>query len=161
VTHLDPPDTPATLTAVVQRVLPAPPDVVFEEWIDPDALAEWMCPRPARATNIDLEPAVGGSLRIDIEEAGVEFYVTGRYLELQRPQRLRFTWSCSTWPDPQWTSIVTVSLEPHGGVDTLMTIQHTLLPEGTVDNHHHGWTLIALQLGRCLHQRAADQGHAN
>jgi uncharacterized protein YndB with AHSA1/START domain len=86
------------LTAVVQRVLPAPPDVVFEEWIDPDALAEWMCPRPARATNIDLEPAVGGSLRIDIEEAGVEFYVTGRYLELQRPQRLRLTWSCSTWP---------------------------------------------------------------
>jgi hypothetical protein len=30
-----------------------------------------------------------------------------------------------------------------------MTIQRTLLPEGTVDNHHHGWTLIALQLGRC------------
>jgi uncharacterized protein YndB with AHSA1/START domain len=161
VTHLDPPDATAASTAVVQRILPAPPDVVFEHWIDPDALAEWMCPRPARATNVELDPTVGGRLRIDIEEDGVEFYVVGRFLELERPHRLRFTWSCSTWTDPDRQSIVSVSLEPHGGVDTLMTIQHMLLPEGTLENHQHGWNLIAEQLGLYLHQGAADQGHAN
>ena len=35
--------------AVVRRVLPAPPDVVFDEWLDPAAMTEWMCPRQARA----------------------------------------------------------------------------------------------------------------
>jgi uncharacterized protein YndB with AHSA1/START domain len=159
-THLDPPDTPTASTVIVQRVLPATPDVVFEEWIDPNALAEWMCPRPARAIKVDLEPTVGGHVRIDIEEDGVEFYVSGRYLKLERPHLLRFTWSCSTWTDPNWQTIVTVSLEPHGGVDTLMTIHHTLLPEGTVENHQHGWTLIAEQLGRSLHQHAGDRGQA-
>jgi uncharacterized protein YndB with AHSA1/START domain len=32
---------------VVRRVLPAPPHVVFDEWLDPVGMTEWMCPRPA------------------------------------------------------------------------------------------------------------------
>jgi hypothetical protein len=33
--------------AVVRRLLPAPPEVVDDGWLDPAALADWMCPRPA------------------------------------------------------------------------------------------------------------------
>ena len=29
--------------AVVRRVLPAPPAVVFDEWLDPVGMTEWMC----------------------------------------------------------------------------------------------------------------------
>jgi uncharacterized protein YndB with AHSA1/START domain len=136
-------------TAVVQRVLPAKPDEVFDEWVDADALADWMCPRPAQATNIQIDARVGGRLRIDIEENGDSFYVTGSYLELERPHRLRFSWSCSTWADPDLESVVTVMLEPHGGTDTLMTIHHALPPEYVAD-HERGWSLIAEQLGRAL-----------
>ncbi|MDT5336107.1 MAG: hypothetical protein QOD90_1612, partial [Mycobacterium sp.] len=45
--------------ARVQRVMPAAPDVVFDEWLDPESLADWMCPRPARCVAIDIEPHVG------------------------------------------------------------------------------------------------------
>src|SRR6266852_1609835 len=41
-------DVPAA-TAVVRRLLPAAPELVYDEWLDPEALREWMCPRPARA----------------------------------------------------------------------------------------------------------------
>jgi uncharacterized protein YndB with AHSA1/START domain len=140
VTHLQ------RTVAVVQRVLPARPDEVFDEWLDPVALSEWMCPRPAHATSIELDPRVGGRLRIDIHEAGVQFYVEGKYLELERPRRLRFTWSCSTWADPNRESVVTVTLEPHGFVETFMTIRHELLPDEHIANHERGWTLIAQQL---------------
>ena len=68
--------------AVVRRVLSAPPHVVFDEWLDPEGMTEWMCPRPARAVTIALEPAVGGALRIDIEDSGASLYVTGRFIEL-------------------------------------------------------------------------------
>jgi uncharacterized protein YndB with AHSA1/START domain len=105
-----------------------------------------MCPRPARATTIDLEPMIGGRLRIDIEENGVLFVVTGRYVELDRPHRLSFTWSCSTWPDPGAESLVTVTLELHGEGETLMTIRHALLPEDLIDQHETGWARIAEQL---------------
>ena len=149
----------AARAAIVQCVLPAPPDVVYDEWLDPDALAEWMCPRPARCTGIQAEPWVGGRLRIDIEESGVEFYVSGTYQDLTRPSRLSFTWSCSTWPDPSLQSIVTVTLEPHEDDQTAMTIHHALLPPDLVDQHEQGWTAIARQLADEL--KAAAQAQAD
>jgi uncharacterized protein YndB with AHSA1/START domain len=138
-------DAPAR-AAVVRRVLPAAPNVVYDEWLDPAALADWMCPRPAVCRNVESEPRVGGRLRIDIEDGGTEFYVSGEYLALDRPRRLRFSWTCSTWPDPGLMSVVNVLLEPLANEQTLMTIEHTLLPPDLVGQHQRGWTAIADQL---------------
>jgi len=132
--------------AIVRRLLPASPDVVYDEWLDPVALADWMCPRPARCRNVESEPRLGGRLRIDIEDDGEEFRVSGEYLVLDRPTRLSFSWSCSTWPDPSLKSVVNVLLEPRENAQTLMTIEHTLLPPGLVDQHERGWAAIAQQL---------------
>jgi uncharacterized protein YndB with AHSA1/START domain len=148
-------DTPA-LAAVVRRVLPASPAVVYAEWLDPAALQDWMCPRPARCRSVESDPRVGGRLRIDIEDGGVEFWVSGEYLVLDPPRRLSFTWSCSTWPDPSLRSVVNVLLEPWDGGQTLMTIEHTLLPPGLVGQHQRGWAAIARQLAAEL---AAPAGH--
>ncbi len=139
--------------ATVRRVLPAPPDVVYDEWLDPVGMIEWMCPRPARAVTISLDPWVGGLLRIDIEDSGSSLYVTGRYVELDRPRRLRFTWSCSAWADPTVQSVVTVTLDRHGADETMMTIEHEQLPPGQADSHRRGWAAIAAQLGEILAAR--------
>lgn len=136
--------------AVVRRVMPAPPDTVFDEWLDPVGMIEWMCPRPARAVKITLEPVVGGRLRIDISDSGMLLYVTGHFVALDRPRLLRFTWSCSAWADPTVQSMVTVSLAPHGDADTLMTITHEQLPPDQVGGHQRGWTAIAAQLSDVL-----------
>jgi uncharacterized protein YndB with AHSA1/START domain len=138
-------DAPAPV-AVVRRLLPASPDVVYDEWLDPDALSDWMCPRPARCLAVESEPRTGGRLRIDISDNGIEFYVSGQYLVLDRPARLSFTWSCSTWPDPSVKSVVNVLLEPCGNEQTLMTIEHSLLPPELVARHARGWAAIADQL---------------
>ena len=139
--------------AVVRCLLPAPPEVVYDEWLDPGALADWMCPRPARCRSIQAEPRLGGRLRIDIEDGGTEFWVSGEYLVLDRPHRLAFSWSCSTWSDPSLQSVVTVRLEPRGGEQTLMTIEHTLLPPGLTGQHERGWAATARQLAGKLDRR--------
>ncbi len=139
----------------VRRVLPAPPDVVYDEWLDPAGMLEWMCPRPARAVKISLEPSVGGSLRIDIEDGGFSLYVTGTFVELDRPRRLRLTWSCSAWADPSVQSLVTVTLEQHGADETMMTIEHEQLPPTEVDSHRRGWGRIAVQLGDAIGERSS------
>lgn len=131
---------------VVRRTLPAPPDVVYDEWLDPEALTEWMCPSPARCLGVALDPRVGGQLRIDIEDDGEEFFVSGTFLALDRPRLLRFTWSCSIWPDPHTATTVSVHLDLHGDGNTLMTIRHAMLPPDVRDRHEHGWTKIADQL---------------
>jgi len=144
--------------AVVRRLLPAAPDIVYDEWLDPGALSDWMCPRPARCRNVTSDPRVGGRIQIDIEDAGVEFRVSGQYLVLDRPRRLSFTWSCSTWPDPSIETVVNVLLEPRGNQQTLMTIEHALLPPGLVDQHERGWTAIAGQFAGELAARARSRG---
>lgn len=137
---------PAARAAVVRQRLPAPPDVVFDEWTDAVRLAEWMCPRPARCLNVEADPRIGGTLGFDIEEAGSTFRVSGNYLTLERPHRVAFTWSCSTWPDPTIQTVVTVTIEPDGAGASIMTIEHDLLPPALVPQHAHGWTIISMQL---------------
>jgi uncharacterized protein YndB with AHSA1/START domain len=144
---------PGVTSAHVERLLPATPDEVFEQWIDPDALQDWMCPRPARCLKVEIDPRPGGEIRIDIEETGQQFYVHGTYTELSRPTRVGFTWSCSTWPDPSLVTHVLVTLAPQGADRTLMTILHTALTPDLGDQHLHGWTLIAQQLEASLDVR--------
>jgi uncharacterized protein YndB with AHSA1/START domain len=142
--------SPASATARVQRVLPAPPERVFAEWVDPDAITAWMCPRPARCLHAEIQPWEGGRLRFDIEDAGIEFSVVGQFTVVDRPHRLSFTWQCTTWPDPTAESLVVVSLDPHPDQQTLMTIEHILLPEGLAGQHETGWIAIAAQLEAAL-----------
>jgi uncharacterized protein YndB with AHSA1/START domain len=138
--------------AVVQRILPAPPDAVYDEWLDAEGMTEWMCPRPVRPTKIVLDPRVGGRIRIDIDDQGFDVTITGEYLELDRPKRIRFTWWCTTW-EPADRSVVTVLLEPDGDQQTLMTIHHTHLPSSLVGGHQQGWTLTAEQFASWLEHR--------
>ena len=150
-------DSPAR-AAVVRQLLPAPPDVVFDEWTDAARLAEWMCPRPARCLNVEADPRIGGTLGFDIEEAGRTFRVSGNYLTLERPHRVAFTWSCSTWPDPTIQTVVTVTIEPDGAEASIMTIQHELLPPALMPQHAHGWALISLQLQSHLRATEGSRG---
>jgi uncharacterized protein YndB with AHSA1/START domain len=146
--------TESPLVVLVERLLPAPPDAVYDEWLDPETLREWICPRPARPVRIDIEPRPGGRLRIEAEEHQSTFEITGEYLTLDRPRLLAFTWSCSAWPNPDLITVVTVTLGPHGDARTQMSIRHSRLPQEQRPSHQAGWTLIADQLGKRLSARA-------
>jgi uncharacterized protein YndB with AHSA1/START domain len=148
---------PEAQAAVVRRRLPAPANVVFDEWTDAAKLAEWMCPRPARCLNVEADPRIGGTVRFDIEEAGRTFRVSGNYLILERPHRVAFTWSCSTWPDPTIQSVVTVTIEPDGAEASIMTIKHELLPPALAQQHAQGWAVITTQLESRLRPTARSR----
>ena len=141
-------------TVCVQRVMPAAPHVVFDQWLNPESLADWMCPRPARCVEITLEPRVDGIVRFDVDDSGTLVLITGRFLAIDRPRLLRFTWSQSNWPDPTVASVVTVACEPLGDDQTLMSIEHSLLPPWEFDNYQNGWTLTCDQLADLLHATA-------
>ncbi|MUL85585.1 MULTISPECIES: SRPBCC domain-containing protein [unclassified Mycolicibacterium] len=137
-------------TVRVQRLMPATPDVVFDQWLDPESLREWMCPRPVRCVEVVVEPRVGGLVRFDVDDSGAGVLITGQFLTIDRPRVLRFTWSNSNWIDPTVTSIVNVEFEPAGDGQTMMSIEHSLLPPEEFDNFHSGWILTFEQLGAVL-----------
>ena len=48
----------------VRRTIPAPREVVFEAWTDPEGLSEWMCPGNVVSAEAILDVQVGGKFRI-------------------------------------------------------------------------------------------------
>jgi uncharacterized protein YndB with AHSA1/START domain len=134
----------------VERVMPAAPEVVFDQCLDRESLAEWMCPRPVRCAAITLEARVGGSVRFDVDDSGNLVVITGRSLVIDRPHLLRFTWSSSDWPDPTVASVVTIAFEPLGDDQTHMSIEHSLLPPDRFDEFQNGWAGVCDQLAAHL-----------
>ena len=113
-----------------------------------------MCPRPARVVGVEIDPTVGGALRLDIDDGGSRSVVTGEFLALDRPRRLVFTWRDSNWAETDPDSVVTVLLEPHGNDATEMRILHESLPPGALQSYGPGWDLVARQLETSLASRS-------
>ncbi|HMK10250.1 MAG TPA: SRPBCC domain-containing protein [Acidimicrobiales bacterium] len=137
--------------------MPARAEVVFDAWLDPEALADFMGPAPTRVGRVECDARVGGALRIDmVDDDGVNdaavVHITGQYLEIDRPRRLRFTWA-STYAGG-FESVVTVTFEPRGDDETMMTIDHAQVPPQWRDDHERGWGIIAAQLQRHLSRAA-------
>ena len=79
-----------TATVRVQRVMPATPEMVFDQWLDPESLEELMRPRPVRVVDVTVEPHVGGVVRFDVDDSGTRVLITGQFMTIDRPNLLRF-----------------------------------------------------------------------
>jgi uncharacterized protein YndB with AHSA1/START domain len=132
----------------VERVLPATPDVVFDAWTDPASLRVWMAPGASTVADAECEARVGGAFRIVMINDDGAFEHTGRYLELDRPRRLVFTWrSLGTGLADTEVTIDLAELD----TGTRMVITHRGLPSAEeLDNHHDGWSGIADKLALTL-----------
>ena len=73
------------------RRVSAPPEIVFEVWIDAKHLAEWWGPKGFTTPVCKADARVGGAILIHMRAPdGVVYPMTGRFLEIDRPHRLVF-----------------------------------------------------------------------
>jgi uncharacterized protein YndB with AHSA1/START domain len=142
------PDAPQL---VVTRRMAAPPERVFDAWLDPERLRVWMAPGhlPGSTARVTVDPRVGGAFRIDmIAGDGRVFEHVGTYLELDRPRRIVFTWISAG--SEQRESVVRVLLTAVAG-GTELRLTHTGLPsEESARSHEEGWGELVDQLATLL-----------
>jgi uncharacterized protein YndB with AHSA1/START domain len=129
--------TDATIVRIT-RTFPAPREVIFRAWTEPDLFVRWWWPANfATVATFDLRP--GGRYEIrtaDIPERGV-LAISGSFLEVTPPARLVYTWR---WDglDPTETR-VTVEFHAHGD-HTTIALTHERFPDRTeAENHRLGW----------------------
>jgi uncharacterized protein YndB with AHSA1/START domain len=152
----------------VKRTFDAPRDRVFQAWIDPELLRQWLSGvRGSRSPHAEVDPRVGGEFRITMESAASRLvgrlpgpsndvvHMIGRYLEISPPERLVFTMG---WEDvalvhmDREASTVTVEFNEQGD-QTEVVLTHERQPNRRVRAFHRiGWKgslrKLAALLGR-------------
>jgi uncharacterized protein YndB with AHSA1/START domain len=120
---------------LTQRI-PATPERVFDAWLDPAMLSRFMSKEVLRA---ESDPRVGGRFDIVMKNDMGEIPHWGEYREIDRPNRLSFTWN-SPFAEPD--SLVTITLRKVGK-ETELTLIHDRFPsEASRNGHEKGWTEI-------------------
>ena len=129
------------LTLTVSKTIPAPPEAVFNAWLDPVMLRRFMVTCEGdRVPRAESDAREGGRFVIVMESGGKEIPHSGTYLELNPHSRLVFTWES---PHSVDGSTVTVALSPVGADKTeLVLTQVKFASEGARDGHIKGWTAI-------------------
>src|SRR4051794_5041044 len=116
----------------VRRTFNAPRERVFQAWIDPEQLGQWLKGPGRRSAHAEVDARVGGEFRITstsrvgglfakLPGQDSEFVqLVGRYLEISPPERLVFTMG--------WEDVPTVHLKPDA---TTVTVEFHEVDEGT------------------------------
>jgi uncharacterized protein YndB with AHSA1/START domain len=131
-------------TLVVEIDIVAPPERVFQAWIDPQQrLAWWGDDVTYRSTKLDSDLRVGGKWRTEGKNAeGKEFSVFGEYTRIEPPKALGFTWNHRWGGADMPETHVLIELIPTSS-GTHVTLTHsgfTTAPER--DSHNQGWTRV-------------------
>lgn len=126
--------------ASVTRRFKATPERVFDAWLDPSKIHGFMFGAHLRAeevVHIDLDAHVGGAFSFVVRRQGQEFDHVGKYLEIDRPRRLVFTWGVVQDKSSSQVSIEIAPLEQ--GCE--LTLTHELDPAWAdyVDRAKEGW----------------------
>jgi uncharacterized protein YndB with AHSA1/START domain len=135
------------MTLHLERELPVGARAAFEPWLDPAALAVFMCPAEGmHVSKVEVDPRVGGEFLIVMNIGGRALPHHGKYLAIERHTRLAFTWhSHHAGAD----SRVTLTFTPLGPRKTRVVLEHVGLDGDAVSRHTNGWTAILAALERC------------
>ncbi len=118
----------------------AAPERVFDAWLSPDLLGQWMFGAKVRdeeILRISVDGRVGGSFSFLVRRQGEEIDHVGKYLEIDRPRRLVFTWGIGEGD----SSRVIIDIVP-SGTGCELTLTHELHPDWAdyAARTEAGWT---------------------
>jgi len=131
----------------VTRTIPAPAERVFDVWIDPKSPGgPWF-----GAARVILNPVVDGLFYLAAEHQGRTWPHYGRFLQIDRPRRIEYTWMSEGTKGAE--SVVTLTFEPRGD-ETEVTLRHSGVPDDeTGRKHKDGWAWILDMLAQAMAAR--------
>jgi uncharacterized protein YndB with AHSA1/START domain len=153
---MSPAPTTGGTTLHLRRTVPGPREAVFRAWTDPESLRRWFGAPDTSIPRVDLDVRVGGDYRIDMESPLGAASVFGTYIEVERPERLVYTFCWEGLPAPIAETQVTVEFHERGGV-TEVVLTHERQPSRAAHEWHRwGWTHSLERFGDLLEKTAAE-----
>lgn len=111
----------------ITMIMQVPRQEVFDAWITPENLKQWMCPEGASVSFVEFDVRIGGAFRVDMRVDGADTVHTGIYWEILPPEKLVFTWISKNTLDR--ASLVTVEFLARGEATTELVLTQQRLPD--------------------------------
>jgi uncharacterized protein YndB with AHSA1/START domain len=138
-------DQATDLKLEITRLIPANREKLFDAWLDPVMLAQFMIPGPdmtvPKATSDARE---GGRFLVIMRAGDQDLPHAGTYKTIDRANRLAFTWESPM--SPVEDSTVTVDFEDAEGGTNLRLTHVRFQSDESRTNHEGGWTRILTTL---------------
>ena len=124
--------------AVVEEiVVDASPERVFDALVDPAQLGSWWGSSDMYTTEWSVDLRVGGEFLCTASMGPERMTVRGRYLHIDRPRRLDYTWNAS-W-DPSGETLVRYDLIPEADRTRVRVTQTGFTPDADRSGYGEGW----------------------
>lgn len=140
----------STATVTVRRRFAAPAERVFDAWLDPEMIGQWMFGpnlREEEIVSLTVDPQVGGRFSFLVRRQGKELDHVGKYLEIDRPRRLVFTWGIAGFSVDE--TDVTIEIVPlDAGCELKLT--HRKVWTDYAQRTEAGWTTMVGVLAKLL-----------
>jgi uncharacterized protein YndB with AHSA1/START domain len=158
----------------VRRTFAAPRERVFEAWLDPELLRQWLTGPRATSPEATVDARVGVEFRITLTShlGGLlgrlpgsfdgSVQMVGRYLEISPPERLVFSFGWESFPtidvDPDETTVTVEFQELSRRDETEIVLTHERQPSRRLRAFHsYGWRGSLRKLDALL-EEAGDAG---
>lgn len=132
-----------TFNVSISRTLPMPAEKIFDRWLIPTFVGKWMFGEHVgneKVVDLQNEVRPGGTFNYKIKRNGKEVLHDGEYLQIDRPNRLSFSWHETAKPNAQ-KSKISLSLEPQDGKTRLkLSLQIDRVLEYYGDEIKQQWT---------------------
>ena len=134
----------------VTRRFAAPVETVFDAWLDPASVGEWLFATPdGEMVRVELDPRVGGRYEIVERRAGEDVLHTGIYEEIERPRRLAFTLQVPKYAPNSDRVGIAISADGEGSELTLAQTVSAGAP-ASPEQIERGWSQVLAALAARL-----------
>lgn len=144
----------APIILKVTRDIDAPPETVFDAWLDPAKARKFLFATPdGEMVKVKIDARVGGRALIVERRAAGDARHRLQYEVIDRPHRLVFLFAADPAEEGQWTR-VTIDIVPKGG-GSMLTLTHEMDPQWAAyeEQTRHGWTTILDSLARLMEKK--------
>jgi uncharacterized protein YndB with AHSA1/START domain len=134
----------------IERTFDAPAEDVFDAWTSEEVIRRWFVPAQGwQEPSAEVDLRVGGTVRVVMRDpscAPVE--ASGEYTEIDRPNRLAFTWTFDD--DPANQQLIEIEFTERDGTTTVVFVNSNISEERRRDAQDDGWSTCFDNLERVL-----------
>ena len=134
----------------IERTYDARAEDVFDAWTSEEVIRRWFIPAQGwQEPSAEVDLRVGGTVRVVMRDpSGAPVEASGEYTEIDRPNRLAFTWTFDD--DPANQQLIEIEFTERDGTTTVVFVNSNISEERRRDAQDDGWSTCFDNLERVL-----------